>query len=77
MQCSVSLSVCRVIVIVTVLCPVAVLFDELSSSCVSHVKIEALWQFFFIAVLYCQYILQLNWLFTVKRLDCFVPEKIF
>lgn len=32
---------------------------------------------FFIAVLYCQYILQLNWLFTVKRLDCFVPEKIF
>lgn len=47
--------------------------QQLCKSC----KNRSIMAVFFIAVLYCQYILQLNWLFTVERLDCFVPEKIF
>lgn len=46
---------------------ITVLFHKLNSSCVSHVKKGAIWQFL---LLHCQYILQLNRLFTVKWLEC-------
>lgn len=47
---------------------ITVLFQELNSSRVSHVKKKKKEQYgsVFIAVLYCQYILQLNGLFTVN-----------
>lgn len=46
---------------------ITVLFQEMNSSRVSHVKKQKKEQYgsVFIAVLYCQYILQLNGLFTV------------
>lgn len=51
---------------------IAVLFHKLYSRCVSHVKKQnkkkEQYGSVFIAVLYCQYILQLNRLFTHKRL---------
>lgn len=48
---------------------ITVLFHKLKSSCVSHVKKEQ-YGSVFIAILYCQYILQLNRLLTVKWLQC-------
>lgn len=53
---------------------ITVLFQELNSSCVSHVKKEQ-YGSVFIAVLYCQYILQLNGLFTVDLLKSLCPKK--